>query len=96
MAVSFKDGSTVRSEFAYYVPRSLNPTVPEYRTSVQLLKRSVRTYRIRTITKKAYRVPFLLKIQHNIKTLQHDWIYNDFPLDQPILVHQLNTKAVTR
>ena len=23
-------------------------------------------------------------IQQNIKTLQHDWIYNDFPLDQPI------------
>ena len=32
---------TVRSEFAYYVPRTLNRTVPAYRTSVQLLKRTV-------------------------------------------------------
>ena len=30
---------TVRSEFAYYVPRTLNRTVPAYRTSIQLLKR---------------------------------------------------------
>ena len=27
-----KDGSTVRSEFAYYEPRTLNRTVPAYRT----------------------------------------------------------------
>ena len=32
---------TVRSEFAYYVPRTLNHTVPAYRTSVQFLKRTV-------------------------------------------------------
>ena len=32
---------TVRSEFAYYVPRTLNPTVPAYRTSFQFLKRTV-------------------------------------------------------
>ena len=39
-----KQGSqygTVRSEFAYYVPRTLNRTVPAYRTSVQCLKRTV-------------------------------------------------------
>ena len=53
--VTNKDGSTVRSEFAYYVPRTLNRTVPAYRTSVQFLKRTVPTYRTRTITKKAYR-----------------------------------------
>ena len=46
---------TVRSEFAYYVLRSLNHTVPAYRTSVQFLKRTVPEYRTRTITKKAYR-----------------------------------------
>ena len=45
----------VRLEFAYYVPRTLNRTVTAYRTSVQFLKRTVPTYRIRTITKKAYR-----------------------------------------
>ena len=52
---------TVRSEFAYYVPRTLNRTVPAYRTSVQFLKRTVPTYRTRTIPKKAYRtsVPYL-------------------------------------
>ena len=50
-----KDGSTVRSEFAYYLPRTLNSTVPAYHTSVQFLKRIVPTYRTRTITKKAYR-----------------------------------------
>ena len=32
---------TVRSEFAYYAPRTLNRTVPAYRTSVQVLKRTV-------------------------------------------------------
>ena len=31
----------VRSEFAYYVPRTLSRTVPSYRTSVQFLKRTV-------------------------------------------------------
>ena len=46
---------TVRSEFAYYVPHTLNRTVLAYRPSVQFLKRTVRTYRNRTITKKAYR-----------------------------------------
>ena len=50
---------TVRSEFAYYVPRTLNRTVPAYRTSVQVLKRTVPTYRIGTITKKAYRTSVL-------------------------------------
>ena len=57
---------TVRPEFAYYVPRILNRTVPAYRTSVQFLKRTVPTYRNRTITNKAYRtsVPyFLAKIE---------------------------------
>ena len=56
---------TVRSEFAYYVPRTLNRTVPAYRTSFQVLKRTVPTYRTRTITKKAYRTSvlcFLAKI----------------------------------
>ena len=52
---------TVRSEFAYYVPLTLNRTVPAYRTSVQFLKRTVPTYRTRTIPKKAYltSVPYL-------------------------------------
>ena len=36
---------TVRSEFAYYVPRTFNCTVPAYRTSAQFLKRTVPTYR---------------------------------------------------
>ena len=57
---------TVRSEFAYYVPRTLNRTVPAYRISVQFWKRTVPTYRTRTITKNAYRtsVPyFLAKIE---------------------------------
>ena len=34
----------VRSEFAYYVPRTFNRTVPAYRTSVHILKRTVRTF----------------------------------------------------
>ena len=53
---------TVRSEFAYYVPRTLNRTVPAYRTSIQFLKRTVPTYRTRNITKKAYctSVPYFL------------------------------------
>ena len=64
---------TVRSEFAYYVPRTFNRTVPAYRTSVQFLKRTIPTYRTRTITKKAYRtsVPyFLAKIEayHTVLT----------------------------
>ena len=45
----------VRSEFAYYVPRALNRIVPANLTAVQFLKRTVPTYRTRTITKKAYR-----------------------------------------
>ena len=51
---------TVRSEFAYYVPRSFNRTVPAYRTSAQFLKRTVPMYRTRTITKKKDRtsVPY--------------------------------------
>ena len=40
-----KDGSTARLDFAYFVPRTLNRTVPAYRTSVQFLKRTVLTYR---------------------------------------------------
>ena len=56
------DGSTVRSEFANYVPRTSNRIVPAYRTSVQFLKRTAPTYRTRTITKKG--VPyFLAKIE---------------------------------
>ena len=53
---------TVRSEFAYYVPCTMNRTVPAYRTSVQVLKRTIPTYRTRTNTKKAYRtsVPHFL------------------------------------
>ena len=47
----------VRSEFAYYVPRTLDHTVPAYRTSVQFLKRTVPTYRTSTITKKRRTVP---------------------------------------
>ena len=69
-----KDGSTVRPEFAYYVPRTFNRTVPAYRTSVQFLKRTVPTYRTRTITKKAYRstVPyFLAKIEAYLTVLTY-------------------------
>ena len=51
-----KDGSTVRLEFAYCVPRTLNRTVPAYCTSVLFLKRTVPTCRTRTITKKV--VPY--------------------------------------
>ena len=53
---------TVRSEFAYYVPLTLNRTVPAYRTSFQFLKRTKPTYRTRTISKNAYRtsVPYFL------------------------------------
>ena len=36
---------TVRSEFAYYVPCTLNRTMPAYRASVQFLKRTVPAYR---------------------------------------------------
>ena len=36
---------TVRSEFAYYVPRTLNRTVPAYHTSVKFLKRTISWYR---------------------------------------------------
>ena len=52
----------VCSEFAYYVPRTLNGTVLRYHTSVQFLKRTVPTYHTRTTTKKAYRtsVPYFL------------------------------------
>ena len=46
---------TVRSEFAYYVPRTLDRTVPAYRTSIQFLKRTVPTHRTHTIPKKTYR-----------------------------------------
>ena len=64
---------TVRSEFACYVPSTLNRTAPAYRTLVQFLKRTVPTYRTRTITKNAYRtsVPyFLAKIEayHTVLT----------------------------
>ena len=55
---------TVRSEFAYYVPRTLYRTVPAYRTSVQFLKRSVPTYRTRTEKEYCTSVPyFLAKIE---------------------------------
>ena len=30
MALAVNDSNTVRSEFAYYVPRTLNRTVPAY------------------------------------------------------------------
>ena len=40
-ALLAKDESTVRSEFACYVPRTLNLTVAAYRTLVQFLKRTV-------------------------------------------------------
>ena len=48
---------TVRSEFAHYVPRTLNRTAPAYRNLVQFLKCTVPTYRTRTITKKRRTVP---------------------------------------
>ena len=57
---------TVRSEFAYYLLRTLNSTAPAYRTSVQFLKRIVPMYRICNITKKTHRTSvlyFLEKIE---------------------------------
>ena len=68
-----KDGSPVRSEFAYYVLRTFNRTVPAYRTSVQFLKRTVPTNRTHTITNEAYRTTllyFLAKIEayHTVLT----------------------------
>ena len=64
---------TVRSEFAYYVPRTLNRTVPAYRTSVQFLKRTVPTYRTRTFTKQAYRtsVPYFLAKTEAYRTVPY-------------------------
>ena len=50
---------TVRSEFAYYVPRSLNRTVPAYLISVQCLKRTAPMCHTCTIAKKAYRTSML-------------------------------------
>ena len=44
----------LRSEFAYYVPHTLNRIVPAYRTLVQFLKHIVPTYRTRTIAKTVY------------------------------------------
>ena len=35
----------IRSEFAYYVPSTINRTVTAYRTWLQFLKRTVTTYR---------------------------------------------------
>ena len=52
---TYKQGwqyGTVRSEFAHYVPRTFNRTVPAYRTSVQFFRRTVPTYRTRTIQKR--------------------------------------------
>ena len=46
---------TVRSEIAYYVPRTLNHTVPAYRTSVQFLKRTVPVPLQKRRTATAYR-----------------------------------------
>ena len=42
-------GRYLRSEFAYYVPHTLNRTVPAYRTSIQFLKRTVPLQKRRTI-----------------------------------------------
>ena len=55
LSVSHDQGwqyATVRSEFAYCVPRTLNRTVSAYRNSVQFLERTVPTYRTGTIKKK--------------------------------------------
>ena len=46
---------TVRSEFAYYVPWTLNRTVPAYRTSVQFLKRTIPYQRIMPVPLKKKR-----------------------------------------
>ena len=51
---AIKNDSTVRSELAYYVSRTLNRTIPAYRTLVQFLMHTVPTHRTRTFTKKAY------------------------------------------
>ena len=42
---SRKQFGTVRSEFAYYVSRAFNRTVPAYRALVQFLKRTVPSFR---------------------------------------------------
>ena len=62
-ALIAKDGSTVRSEFACYVPRTLNRTVAAYRTSVQFLKRTVPVRKRRTILpSKNWGVPYRIAI----------------------------------
>ena len=78
MAVAY---GTVRSEFAYFVPRTMNRTVPAYRPSVQVLKRIVPTNRTRTNTKKAYRtrVPyFLAKIKAYRTVLTYSTVLPSF------------------
>ena len=63
-----KDGSMVRSEFAYYVPRTFNRTVPAYRTSVQFLKHTLPTNG--TLQKRRTVPYFLAKIEayHTVLT----------------------------
>ena len=53
--------ATVRSEFAYYVPRTFNRTVPAYNFN-RTFSSIFEAYRTRTKTKKAYHtnVPFFL------------------------------------
>ena len=72
---------TVRSEFADYVPRTLNRTAPAFRTSVQILKRTVPTYRTRTNTKKAYRTSvqyFFAKIEAYLTVLTYSIVLPSF------------------
>ena len=54
-----KIGSTVRvrSEFVYYVPRTLNRTAPAYRRSVKFLKHTVPLYRTRIPLQKRHTIP---------------------------------------
>ena len=45
------------SEFAYYVPRTLNRTAPAYRRSVKYLKRTVPLHRTRISLQKRHIIP---------------------------------------
>ena len=69
---SFEQGlqyGTIRSELAYYVPRTLHRTVPAYRTSVQFLKSSVAVPLQQRHTVPAYRTSWR-KLRHIVQYLR--------------------------
>ena len=54
---------TVGSKFAYFVPRTLNRTVPAYRTLVQFLKRRLPYLRTVPVPLQTRRTVLLIKIE---------------------------------